>query len=368
MAVERQLALIEHLEASDDAYRQAIDDCGLPDSAHAVAVWLFDRGRREVIEGQRCQVARARSKAQLATAVRQSASSAYRGLRKLLDLGLVERHGEDWVLVMTRVCVVGEARATGEASRNERRLDRGWSAEATVARLLGSGADRGPPGPPGPPPVQPGSPLVQPGSAWFSPVQPAFRTEKGSYKFPENLTETEPNRFGDAANQVDQGEPERTGVNRREPGRTARAERAAPGDVRAAKQALNRTAAWQALQPEDFADGPPGLPKLRACYREAVRAGVLADCYEDRLKFLATAYALSKPGAARNPAGAFVHRCAERTLHWACADSQEGYQWAKAIVERRAAGERPANTETEPIGVGRVTAAMLSNSMSPTKP
>jgi hypothetical protein len=59
--MDRQLTLIAHLEASDDAYRQAIRDCGLPGSAEAVALWLFDCGQREIVEGVgRCQVATAR--------------------------------------------------------------------------------------------------------------------------------------------------------------------------------------------------------------------------------------------------------------------------------------------------------------------
>ncbi len=330
----KQLPLIANLDTTEDAYRQAIGDCRLPAAAEGVAVWMLEAGEREMVDGCRCQAVAVRSKAQLAAAAKMTPSSAYRGLRRLSELGLVVQRGAEWLLVLARFCELSEARTTCDEDAGGI-LGSGWSAEEAAEKL----AQRGPPG-------SPWFTLVQPGSPRFRPVQPALRTEKEDLYKPDSVTETDTEPFGGAAKSVNQPEPARTRVNRPEPPASRAARPAAlpkPGDVGAAKRALNRTDAWQDLKAEDFADGPPPIEKLRACYQAAVRAGVLRDCRDAKLQFLATAHDCAASASTKNPAGALVFRTAAGKLHWAAVPGA-AYEWAKAIVDGRPA----RRTETEP--------------------
>lgn len=338
-------------DTTEDAYRQAIGDCRLPAAAEGVAVWMLEAGAREMVDGCRCQAVPARSKAKLAAAAKMTASSAYRGLRRLLELGLVVQRGAEWLLVLARVCELSETRSTCDEDAGGV-LGSGWSAEEAAEKL----AQRGPPG-------SPRFTLVQPGSGRFTPVQPSLRSEKEDLYKPESLTETDTEPFGGAAEAVNQGEPARTKVNRPEPpAKQAPAARPKPGDLGAAKRRLNRTDAWQALQPDDFADGPPPIAKLRDCYRAAVRCGVLPDGRDAKLQFLATAYDCAASASTRNPAGALVHRTAAGKLHWA-ATPGPGYEWAKSIVDNRPARRA---TETEPSRPAAPLGDVLAQAMGGT--
>jgi hypothetical protein len=344
--MDAQLPLIANLDTTEDAYRQAIRDCRLPAAAERVAVWMLEAGRREMVGSCRCQAVPTRPKTKLAAATKLTASSAYRGLRRLLELGLVVPRGSDWLLVLSRFCELREARTTCDEDAGGA-LGSGWSANEAAEKL----ADRGPPGSPRFTPVQAGS-------ARFSPVQPSLRSEKENINKPESLTDTEP--IGVAAGRVNHGEPGRTGPNRGEPAAKALP---APGDLGAAKRALNRTDAWQDLKAEDFAEGPPRVEKLRACYRAAVRAGVLRDCRDAKLQFLATAYDCAASAGTRNPAGALVYRTAAGTLHWATVPGA-AYEWAKAIVDGPPARRTETDSARHPERIGTLAVALATRSDS----
>jgi hypothetical protein len=341
---ERQLALIANLDTTEDAYRESIRGCRLSPASEAVAVWMLQAGEREMVDGCRCQVLAARTKAKLAAACGLTASSAYRGLRRLLELGLVVLRGQQWLLVLTRFCELSEARSTCSMDAGGT-LGSGWSANVAAEKL----DRRGPPG-------SPRFTLVHPGSGRFTPVQPVLRSEKEEILLPE-FTETDTEPIGGAGEPLNQGEPDRTKVNQGEPARTAKAARptalAKPADARAAMQSLNRTSAWQALQPSDFAgaDGtsqPPAIEKLRACFKAAVASGVLRDHRDDKMQFLATAYDVAMHAGTKSPSGALVYRTANGRLHWA-ADNAAAYAWAKSIVDGRRAVQHVARGQMAPL-------------------
>jgi hypothetical protein len=347
VAVERQLALIEHLEASDDAYRQAIRDCGLPDSARAVALWLLDHGRREIVEGVgRCQVAAVRSRAALAKAARVSDSAAGRGIKRLRRDGLVmeDDTGRHWVLMLPRVCAAGETRAMGRQTGPTIRIaaDPSWTPGAIAAPEADDN-------PPRPPPVHPSfTPRSVPVHPSFSARSLLRRTEKEISKFPEILETETDNRFGAGERRVNDTERGVNGGERPANGRGPKAP-----SLHATKKLVNRSDAWQALQPEDFRTGDgnrriPDWAKLRACFQVAVRVGLLRDDFEAKEKFLAAVHDVAH--RTDNPPGALVYRLAAGKLHWAPVES---FEWARRVLR----GGQPQTEPSRPLApLGEVLA------------
>jgi len=97
--------------------------------------------------------------------------------------------------------------------------------------------------------------------------------------------------------------------------------------------ALNRSAAWQALQARDFfneAGGRevPPMGKLQAAFHAAVALGLLVDDYRDKLEWLATVHDCTY--RARSPAGALAWRTSAGKLWWG---GQISFDWAKQLLK-----------------------------------
>ena len=252
---------IEQVEQSDEAYLAAIADCRLPPATERVLEWIVRNGRRD----RGCKVVRRSTQRKWARAIGLSPSTISTTLRRLGDSRLVLKSPADGALRLDLshlVAVAEEARARDGPG------DEPFDAAAALRRLGSRSAALGS--------ARPRSAVIGSGA----------RSVNKKRKPPVPLTEAQ--ESADPTETVGTGAAEHADRSR-----TRRAEASTP-------DCLKNHAAWRSLQRHHFR---PELDRqaLRAAFYAAVEAGLLADDYESRLRFLATAFDLAWDDKIRSP-------------------------------------------------------------------
>jgi DNA-binding transcriptional ArsR family regulator len=262
------------VEQADAAYVAAWDDLerlgGVPESLGRIVRRIITEGRRE----SGCLVMRIGSQRLLAEACGLSVGSVSMALKRLRESRLVIRADGALRLVLHRLVEAAEE-ALARAAPSYGQFD-----AAAALRLLGG--ER---------------------SAEFSRVQPSSagaRSVRKKLNTPVSVPSRTTDTGGAATERAERG---RTGLNGAERPRRSLADQPA----------------WRALQARHFR---PQLDRaaLRAAFQAAREAGLVADRYEDKLRFMATAIDLARDAAIRSPAA--VLRCrVERRSCWRQSDA-----------------------------------------------
>lgn len=320
--IDPQLPLpLEPIETRDSAYRSAIESAGLPGAAGRLAAWLLE-GRCEMVDGCRARVVDRRPLRKLAAQVGLSLSSCSRGLAWLRAAGLLAESSREWGLNLTGV--VERSGATGQTA--ELRFVSGPAAG-------GSARD----GPAEIPDVPARSTLFQgvPGCSSAFQAVPARSTafhcvplrdpDKEINTYPEILPDPKilPDPDTDPECAPAKSEPAAAAEL---PGPSSVCEPLGSGQLTDRRRRINASRPWRELQSSDFAAAVP-LEKLRPCFRELVRMGLIDGSRDSRLHFLATAHDCQ--ASARSPAGALVWRAAAGQWNLA---GQSSYDWAKQVL------------------------------------